>query len=164
MDFSLPGSVLCSSATAAALEVVVRAGAAFSGREVQRLSGVGTHPTITAALERLVGHGLVHREIQGRSYLYRFNREHLAAPAAVALATLYDSFLSMLRHELATWKLPAVHASLFGSLARHSGGPGSDIDLLLVRPDRVNAESAPWLSQVDALEGVVNRSTGNTLS
>jgi predicted nucleotidyltransferase len=35
-----------------------------------------------------------------------------------------------------------MHASLFGSAARGDGVPESDIDLLIIRPERVDAEDA----------------------
>jgi predicted nucleotidyltransferase len=50
---------------------------------------------------------------------------------------------------------------LFGSAARRDGGDDSDIDLLLVRPDDVDADDQTWAEQRHDLAQSVERWTGN---
>jgi hypothetical protein len=71
----------------------------------------------------------------GRNLVHELNREHIAAPAAEALAGLRGELWKRIREALAGWTLKPVYASAFGSAARRDGGPESDIDLLLVHPN-----------------------------
>jgi predicted nucleotidyltransferase len=95
------------------------------------------------------------------SVLYSLNRDHIAAPVALALVGLRGALLDRLRGTLAAWKVAPAHASLFGSAARGDGDVDSDIDLFVVRPARVSAEDPAWREQLEALERDVRRWTGN---
>jgi hypothetical protein len=128
----------------------------------------------------------------GRNLVHELNREHIAAPAAQALAGLRAELWKRMRETLAGWTVKPVYASVFGSAARRDGGPESDIDLLLIHPnlpgdkrppkrekgfwELVNevalgmASQAPsalsgdqWHGQVDQLRVKVQRWTGNAL-
>ncbi|MHB1538766.1 MAG: nucleotidyltransferase domain-containing protein [Solirubrobacteraceae bacterium] len=93
--------------------------------------------------------------------LYTLNREHLLAAAVQEMATAGVELIRRLRDAIGGWEVPAVHASLFGSAARGDGGIDSDIDLLIVRPRELDAESEPWRTQLEALAEQVHRWTGN---
>lgn len=60
--------------------------------------------------------------------------------------------------------MPALHISLFGSAARGDGGPGSDIDVLVVRPDDVDIDDTRWRQELSELATDVRGWTGNRLS
>lgn len=92
---------------------------------------------------------------------YLGNREHLAWPAAEQLADLRAAFLDRLRSELRSWRPKPIHASIFGSAARADGNAESDIDVLLIRPDDIDEDAAPWADQVDRLRNRVRAWTGN---
>ena len=62
--------------------------------------------------------------------------------------------------EIEAWPLQPLHAALFGSAARGDGDSSSDIDLLIVRPDRLEAVER-WEEQIDRLRAVVRTWTGN---
>jgi predicted nucleotidyltransferase len=66
-----------------------------------------------------------------------------------------------LRKLIGDWKLPTFHASLFGSAARGDGNQRSDIDLLMVRSGKIDAEDGPWRRQLDELADKVWLWTGN---
>jgi predicted nucleotidyltransferase len=72
-------------------------------------------------------------------------------------AALFDR----IERGLSTWQIPPVHVSLFGSTARGDGGTHSDIDLLIVRPERIPAEDPSWQEQLDELRDKIQRWTGN---
>ncbi len=143
--------------------LVVLAGttAPLTGRQIARLARRGTSPSVSAALDRLVEQGLVHRQVAGRAYLHTLNRDHVAAPLAEALADLRAELLRRLREALGGWEPAPLHASMFGSSARGDGDASSDIDLLLIRPEGVDEEDETWRTQVDALSESVLAWTGN---
>lgn len=93
--------------------------------------------------------------------LYSLNREHLAAPAVQALMALRDELVRRLAEEIASWSVPVVHASLFGSAARGDGDVTCDIDLFVVRPHAVDQDDAAWRSQIDRLATEILAWTGN---
>jgi DNA-binding transcriptional ArsR family regulator len=135
--------------------------APLTGRQIARLARRGTSPSVSAALDRLVEHGLVHRQEAGRAYLHTLNRDHIAAPVVEALAGLRGELLHRLRDTFAAWEPAPLHASLFGSAARAEGDTSSDIDLLVIRPRDVGEEDADWRAQMGALGDAVRAWTGN---
>jgi predicted nucleotidyltransferase len=136
----------------------------LTGRQVARLVRRGSQPAVNAALDRLAMHGLVRREEAPPAILHTLNRSHVGAAAVEALAGMRTEFLRRLRSAFASWNVPPVHASLFGSAARADGDVESDIDLLVVRPRGVNEGAPPWRSQVAALQSAVSDWTGNRAS
>ncbi len=142
------------------LAILARADQAFTGRQLARMAGASNEGA-RQALMRLVMQGIVQREPAGAAQLYRLNREHLAAPAVLALADLRSTLLDRLRSALSEWELAADHASLFGSVARGEERADSDLDICIVRPDAVAADDPAWRAQIATLEREVTRWTGN---
>lgn len=134
--------------------------APLTGRQIARLVRRGTSPSVSAALDRLVQQGLVHRQQAGRAYLHTLNRDHIAAAVVEQLAALRSELLRRLRDTLGRWDPGPVHASMFGSAARADGNTESDIDLFIVRPDGVE-EDSEWRAQLNALSDAVYAWTGN---
>ncbi len=132
----------------------------MSGRDLARRTG-RSNTGVHHVLDHLVEHGLVNRGEAGRTFLYTLNRDHLLAPTVEAMAQAGHELVRRLRDEIAAWHIAPLHASLFGSAARGDGDATSDIDLLLVRPRRVDAEDQSWRKQVDELARSVWRWTGN---
>jgi predicted nucleotidyltransferase len=133
----------------------------LTGRQVAARVPHRSQKAVSVALDRLVTQGIVHRQEAGRAYLHTPNYEHLAAPAVAALVGLRAALIDRLRIRLRAWSPQPHHASLFGSTARGDGDAGSDIDLLIVRPDAVDDEDAAWRRQVDELTEAVLAWTGN---
>ncbi len=133
----------------------------LTGRRIARLARRGSVAAVAKALSRLVGQGLVLREEAPPASLYTLNRQHVAAPAVEALALIRTELLDRLRHAFAAWRVPPVHASLFGSAARGDGDIDSDIDIFVVRPAAVDAEDPTWGEQLTDTGAAILAWTGN---
>lgn len=133
--------------------------ATFTTGQVHRLVPTASEDGVRRALQRLVGQGIVLSDRVGNAYAYRLNRDHLAAPHVISLANLMGLFLARLTEVLDGWELPPVYAALFGSAARGEMSIGSDIDVLLVRPD--GGAGGGWDAQVQELAVAATRWTGN---
>lgn len=163
MDVSRPFTALMPALDSAVLAVLAQTTRPRTGREIARVAG-RSPAGVRSVLERLVEQGLVDREKAGRAFVYTLNREHLAAPAVEALTNLRPGLFERLRQAIATWKVAPTHASLFGSAARGDGDARSDIDLFIVRPEKIDEDDATWRSQLDGLAEGIRRWTGNHAS
>src|SRR5438105_898073 len=161
MDLARPLTVITPTVDGDVLAVLARAEASFTGRQVHQVAGRHSERGIRNALHRLSTQGIVTRERVGSADQYRLNRAHLAAPHVEALAKLRDELLRRLAAEVQGWAVPAEFASLFGSAARGGMHPESDIDLLVLRSDAVDADDPQWRAQLDALASNVTAWTGN---
>jgi predicted nucleotidyltransferase len=162
VDVSHPISSVIPSVHGDVLAVLARTDEPLSGRKVAELTGGRvSQKGASNALRALTDAGIVQCDEHPPAKLYRLNREHLAAAAIVALADLRAQLLDRLRDLLAEWQRPSTAAWLFGSTARGDGNEGSDIDLLIVRPDRVADVDSTWTNQIDELTRKVRAWTGN---
>jgi hypothetical protein len=164
MNVSRPYGVISHPLDGAVLHVLAGTTGGLTGRNVARLAKEGTQQGIWKALRRLVDEGVVDQEEAGNANLYRLNRSHLAAAPIEQLVNLRGELLNRIAEVFASWELPPVHASMFGSAARGDGDTGSDIDLFVVRPRSIDAENPTWRGQVDRLAGDVKQWTGNRAS
>jgi predicted nucleotidyltransferase len=136
-----------------------------SGRAVGRLlAGRASDRGVAYALAYLVDQGIVRRDDHPPVALYRLNRDHVAAAAAVALGDIWEVLLDRCRREISGWAIRPVWAALFGSGARGEGASSSDLDLALVVPDEVEADGEAWREQVDTLRRRIRSWTGNPAS
>lgn len=163
MDLSQPLSTVAPTLDAEALTVLARTNTSLTGRGIASLVRRGSRPGIQSVLDRLVEHGLVHAQPAGSATLYRLNREHLLAEPLLAMVTASATLTNRIRDEISRWDHPALASAIFGSYARGQARTGSDIDLLLVRPDDTAEDTEAWRAQVDSLEVHVRAWTGNTL-
>jgi predicted nucleotidyltransferase len=153
-----PLGVLTPTLDALVVAVLARAEHAFTGRKVHQLVGTATEQGVRKALERLAEQGLVLKERVGASYTYRLSRDHLAAPHVIALANLRDELFSRWRAQFDEWRPRPTVVVLFGSAARGTMDPTSDIDLLVVVPTDAYDTVSDLVSQ---LEQDTSRWTGN---
>ena len=161
MQLDRPFRVVTSTVDGDVLGVLARAEAAFTPPEVHRLLGERSEAGVRNALSRLREQGIVDAERIGHAVTYRLNREHLAAGPVIELAHLQATFLQRVREVIAGWSVEARYAALFGSAAKGSMRPDSDIDVFLVRPSDVDPDDPSWSTQVGDLTTVVSRWTGN---
>lgn len=160
MDISRPFTAVSAGVESDVLVSLAGSTAQRTGRELARLSGRSV-TGVQHTLDRLVDEGLVHRIKAGRSFLYSLNREHLLAPAVEVMAGARGELVLRLRNLIAGWASPPFHVSLFGSAARGDGNAASDIDVLVVRTQDIEAEDPRWRGQLDELADRVFSWTGN---
>lgn len=162
MDLSAPYSALLTRSAGSLLTTLTGTTRPLSGRELARLSGC-PHSTAKATLKRFAEHGLVRVQEAGAgaALLYTLNRDHVATDAILVLTSLRRRLTDALRSEIVAWRVPPLHASLYGSAARGDGGTESDIDLFLVRPVEVADDDQAWRGQVERLPELVLGWTGN---
>ena len=103
-----------------------------------------------------VQQGIVEEQAGGNAVLYRLNCAHLAAPAVVELADVWAVLLERLTAELSDWPVRPRFAALFGSAARGTSGPDSDIDVFLVAPSHDHLREE-WATSVRLLEASASR-------
>jgi hypothetical protein len=161
MDLKSPISTVIPSLDGPVLQVLARADEGLSGRQIHKLAGQGSVAGVRLVLQRLAATGLVHVDDAGNSLSYSLNRHHLVAPVVEFLADLRTALVNRLANELAAWPLPPVHASAYGALARADGDLESDVELLLIRPDDVDAADPLWNEQASGLMQTVVDLTGN---
>jgi len=104
-----------------------------SGRELARLAGL-SHQASNDALARLETLGLVRRVGRGRTFLYMLNIEHalftrLLRPLLEGERGVFGEIIKSIEKAV---EPHCLSATIFGSVARESEGPASDLDLLVV--------------------------------
>ncbi len=157
-----PFEVVTPTVDGDVLSVLARADAAFTPPQVQELAGRHSVAGVRNALNRLTDQGLVQSEQVGRAFIYRLNRDHVAAPHVVALAEAGQTVVQRMREVLDSWVTPPDYAALFGSAATGKMTAASDLDVLIVRPAAVDADGeADWHDQVDDFTRSCTRWTGN---
>ena len=164
MDVARPISAVSPSLEGEVLQTLAGTSMAMTGRQVAVLTGRSSHSGVLDALGRLTKQGLVDRVELNRASLFSLNREHLAAPAVIALAGLRAELVARIRGDIAVWEVAPIHASLFGSAARGDGDTRSDIDLFVVRPADLLEDEGCWRAQLDRLTAKIERWTGNRAS
>ena len=87
MDVTRPYAAIAPGVEGEALVVLAGTTAPLTGRQITRLVKRGTSPSVSAALDRLVEQGVVHRQEAGRAYLHTLNRDHIAAPIEIGRAS-----------------------------------------------------------------------------
>lgn len=145
------------------MRALLRVEAAVTGRAVARIAGL-TQSTAQRALTRLRAAGLVVAEPAPPSLLYRANRDHLATPALVVLLHLDEQLRERMADQVAGWQLAPASVIVYGSVARGEATAGSDLDVLVVRPDATEPDEALWQRQVTALADSAQRWTGKRAS
>lgn len=162
MDLSNPSEVILPSVRGAVLRTLAHTDQPMSGRAVAATAGqqVG-YRRVSQILGELVTAGIVLRESRPPAYLYRLNRDHVASEAIVMLADLRSRLLRRISEAVGGWEHPPDALWVFGSAARGDGNAGSDIDLLVVRPDLVSADDPQWRHSLDGLADSVTTWSGN---
>lgn len=163
MDMSEPASVVLAPGTAAVLRALAGTERSFTMRRLAWVAGVSTNRARQVVL-RLAEHGLVLLEEQGPSTLCKLNRDHLACTAVIQLTQLRATLLQLLHSEIAGWAVLPEHASLYGSAARGDGDTTSDLDILVIRPGRLDDDDESWRDQLFGAEERIHAATGNHVS
>lgn len=160
MQLERPLRVVTPTVDGDVLLILARAEAEFTPPQVHHLLGEHSEAGVRKALQRLSEQGIVQCRRAGNAVLYALNRRHLAAGAVIELAQLRDTLLGRLRDRFESWSVKPRYAALFGSAATARMQTDSDIDIFVVRPDKVSNDDR-WQEQVQGLEAAVGAWTGN---
>lgn len=161
MDLKRPLGVITPTIDAEVLAVLAGATASFTGVQVHKLMGSHTQKAVWSVLQRLYEQGVVLKEQKGSAGLYSLNREHLAAPYILGLANLKHELFERMTKAVTGWEVKPVFAAIFGSAARGEMRLDSDIDIFLVRPDKIGADDNIWVLLHSGLAESVTKWTGN---
>lgn len=152
-----------SPVEALVLRILERGSVPLSGRAIARIAGL-SQSTTQRALARLRGAGLVVADEAPPSLLYRVNRDHLAIPSLLALLHLDDELRRRMGEHVAHWRTRPLAVIVYGSVARGTAGASSDVDVLVVRPNGIATDEAPWQDQLAELAAQIERWTGRPAS
>jgi DNA-binding transcriptional ArsR family regulator len=161
MQIQRPFAVVTPTVDGDVLAVLARHDSPLTASDIHRAIGARSIEGVRLVLNRLGGQGLVTVGRVGRTATYALNRDHLAAPAVLELASLRAELVDRLRSCIASWIVQPVVAALFGSFARGDSCLESDVDLFLVH-SRLDDDHEPlWSDQIARLADAVGRWTGN---
>lgn len=165
MDFSNNLSGIFPGSHAMVLEELIRTPRAVTGRQLamQLVDRLGKS-RVFEVLQQLVDQGLVNREIIGPSHLYSINQKHLCYELLKKLTQPRDFLIDLLVKQVSRFSPKPDAVVLFGSIAKGTSKLGSDVDLLVVRPNRVDENDDAWQDQLFRLTLAVQRATGNDLN
>lgn len=142
------------------LAVLVETSAELNLRTIARLSRVSVAQA-SRVLPGIVELGIVERRDVPPSALFRYVPENVAARALSALADARHTVLRELEDGAGRLEPPPVSIIVFGSFARGDANRESDLDVLLVRPSRIEEEDAKWRGAVDQWVDDASSLTGN---
>jgi predicted nucleotidyltransferase len=155
MQLAQPLATLLGATQADALRVLARTDSGMTGRQVARVAGAPQHTGIKRALDKLEAAGLVQVERGLQHSAYRVNREHLLWPAVELGLEAGDELERRIGAYVASAQAGVLSVSIFGSVARGTATPTSDLDLLVVFEETVDTDV------VVRLGDLVRRWTGN---
>ena len=145
------------------LRFLVNSRAELSGREISRQVGL-SHPQCHKTLKELSLQGIVSFRKIGRSLVYKLNDEHYIVTNL--LFPLFKQEKLLLRHLAKkltdALKTPITSVILFGSIAKGTEKPDSDIDLIVITPDKKSYKKAR--SNLREAEVSTTRKFGNRVS
>lgn len=163
MDYVSPVEAVIPGVQGKVLAVLARSDTEMSMRAVGRLAGVSAQQS-SLVLGQLIDLGIVERRDVPPVGLVRLGPDNLAAQMVIALARLHQAALGRLA-ELATSITPApASLVIFGSFARGQAGPGSDLDILAVRPAGLAGDHDRWTDSLGVWADTARRLVGNSVN
>ncbi len=162
MDFVRPIEAILPAAQGRVLAVLAGTTAELNLRTIAQLSGV-SQAQASRVLPGLVELGIVERREVPPSSLFRLVPEHIAARSILDLAASAERVLDEIGRTARALPVPPVSVVVFGSLARHEAVADSDIDLVVVRPDRIDEDDEAWSNSIAQWRTGVRRLTGNAV-
>jgi predicted nucleotidyltransferase len=162
MNLSSGISSVIPGVRGAVLEVLGRTSEPLSGRSVAELVGEkASVKGVYLVLRSLAAEGIIDAKESPSAIFYQLNRDHLAAESIVGLANLRGRLIDAIESSVASWPVPVYGAWIFGSFARGTAGPQSDIDILVVRPDGTAIDDNHWRMQLRDAAHTITRWSGN---
>lgn len=163
MDFRRPIEALIPDAQGRVLGTLARTTEELTLTTLADLSGVSL-AHVARIVPRLVDLGVVERREVPPAVLVRLVPAHLAARALLTLADLRRAFLDELRKSAGGLDPAPVNVTLFGSFARGDDAAGSDVDVVVVRPNSIDEEDTAWSDSIAGWQALIRRVSGNALN
>jgi predicted nucleotidyltransferase len=160
MDFVHPVEAVIPGAQGRILAVLARTSGELNLRTIARLSLVSVAHT-SRVLPDLVALGIVERREAPPSALFRFVPEHVAAGSVTALADARRTVIEELARTASDLDPQPASVVVFGSFARGEAVSGSDLDIVVVRPNSISEDDQRWRAVVGEWIGQIRRLTGN---
>jgi hypothetical protein len=129
--------------------------------QIQYLLPAHSTHGVRRVLTRLVEQGVVLARPVGNTHEYRLNRDHLAAPAILAIASARRRLVARIGARLARWPTPPVFAALFGPAAGPSMATGDRIDLFIAHAEGTTGTEVD--KGVASLASTIRGWTGNAV-
>lgn len=159
MDFAAPVQALIPGVQGRILAVLAETTAELNLRTVARLSGVSLAQA-SRIMPGLVELGIVTRRDVPPAALFRLVEDHVASRAVLAVARARTTVLDELGSTAAELSPPPTSVVVFGSFAQGTARAGSDIDVLVIRPDGVD-DDPTWHGALEDWRQHARRLTGN---
>lgn len=159
MDFVRPIEAIVPGVQGRVLAVLTET-AELNLRTIAQLAGV-SQAQASRVLPGLVDLGVVERREIPPASLFRLVPEHVASRALLAVARSTETVFHEIGQLAASLPHPPVSVIVFGSFARRSAGPASDIDIVVVRPADIDEDDDDWTDSLEVWRGGVRRLTGN---
>jgi len=160
MDFVRPVEVVIPGSQGRVLAVLAETTAELNLRTISRLSGVSV-AQVSRVLPGLVRLGVVERREVPPSSLFRLVPEHVAVGPLLALARASDAVVEAMGRAAASLVVVPVSVIVFGSFARGEADAESDIDVVFVRPEDVEAGDEVWFEGMESWRERVRMVSGN---
>ena len=162
MDLGNPSASVLGGVSGAVLTVLAKTTLPLTGPTIASLSQTQvSRAGVNRVMGELVESGLVHAVQAGKAKLFSLNRDHVAADAIEALASLKQILFQRIRDQVATWNTSPISVVLFGSTARGDASSNSDVDLLIVRSSRLDANDLAWSADLANLIRSIQAWSGN---
>lgn len=112
--------------------LLMRPGQSFHLRELARLTGVSSAGSLKKELDLLVKAGLLKVDRVGNQTLFCANANHPVFPELQGLVRKTSGLVDVLQQALSPLAAQIKAAFVFGSVARGTETPQSDVDVLIV--------------------------------
>ena len=163
MDFRRAVEAIIPDAQGRVLATLAHTTQELSLSTLAEVSGVSL-AHVARVVPRLVTLGVVERRDVPPAVMVRLNVEHLASRAILMLSNLHHSFLEELRESAQHLDPAPANVTLFGSFARGDDDAGSDVDVVVVRPDSIDQDDPIWADSVTRWETHVRDISGNPVN
>lgn len=132
----------------------------FTTREISRLIGI-SHTGVLKALKDLEDMNIIEIGTHGKAHLLKLNEDSFLARRILNIFEVEKETLGHLIAELrkSARDMNVISLALFGSIAKKNEDPRSDIDLLIVTLDKINAEK-----KISKLQKKFVKMFGNSIS
>lgn len=132
----------------------------FTTREISKLIGV-SHTGVLKALKELEEMNIIELGTHGRAFSLKLNEESILASKLLSIFEMERETINYLREELERSfdRANTISLAIYGSIAKKTEAPRSDIDLLIIASDKISAEE-----QVSELQEKFVKKFGNPIS